>query len=268
MSAVPARTDPVRYVAIGDSFSEGVGDDGDVPFPGWAGRLAVGLADHLSGPVSYANLAIRGRLLAGVLDGQLDAALALDPAPTLITFCGGGNDMLRPGYDVDVLLGRLAEAADAVAARGIRLALLSPADPSARLPLGRMINARGDAWAEALTGFSRERGLPFVDVSRDAHLGRAEFWSEDRLHMNPLGHQRVADLALHAIADGPEAAVPRVPDATKTSVATELRYYRDHVVPWVQRRVMGRSSGDGRVAGQGDWAPVAPSRPGGPGRLT
>ncbi|PYY50279.1 SGNH/GDSL hydrolase family protein [Curtobacterium sp. MCBD17_023] len=259
MSTVPARTDPVRYVAIGDSFSEGVGDDGDVPFPGWAGRLASGLADHLSGPVSYANLAIRGRLLAGVLDEQLDAALALDPAPTLVTFCGGGNDMLRPGYDVDVLLGRLATAADAVAARGIRLALLSPADPSARLPLGKLINARGDAWAEALTGFARERGLPYVDVSRDPHLRRAEFWSEDRLHMNPLGHQRVADLALHEIAGGPTVTVPAVPDAARTSVTEELRYYRDHVVPWVRRRVTGRSSGDGRVASHGDWTPVPPS---------
>jgi len=249
---------PIRYVAVGDSFSGGVGDDGDVPFPGWTGRLASAMAARAGTTIAYANLAIRGRLLAGVLDEQIDVALALDPLPTLVTFCAGGNDMLRPRFDVPALLDRLAVAADAVAARGVRLALLSPADPTARLPLGRLVNRRGDAWAEALTGFARARHLPFVDVSRDPHLGRAEFWSEDRLHMNPLGHQRVADLALHAVADGPSPAVPAAATTARTGLPDELRYYRDHVAPWVRRRVTGRSSGDGRAASFRDWTPVAP----------
>ncbi|MCJ1714741.1 SGNH/GDSL hydrolase family protein [Curtobacterium sp. VKM Ac-2922] len=251
--------DTIRYVAIGDSFSEGLGDDGDVPFPGWTGRLASGLARMHPGPVEYANLAVRGRLLAGVLEGQLDAALALDPAPTLITFCGGGNDMLRPRYAVQPLIDLLEDAADAVAARGIRLALLSPADPSAGLPLGSLINSRGNAWAEAVGELASRRDLPFVDVSRDPHLGRGEFWSADRLHMNPVGHQRVADLALHAIADGPLATEPVVPALPRRRLRTELRYYREHVAPWLGRRITRRSSGDGRSATYPAWVPVPPA---------
>jgi lysophospholipase L1-like esterase len=248
--------DTIRYVAIGDSFSEGIGDAGAVPFPGWTGRLASGMARAHDTDVRYANLAVRGRLLAGVLGEQLDAALALDPAPTLITFCAGGNDLLRPRFDAHALIAPLEAAVDTVLGRGVRLALLSPADPSARLPLGRLINARGDAWADALADLADRYDLPFVDVSRDPHLRRAEFWSEDRLHMNDTGHQRVADLALHAIEDGPAPIEPASEQTGRTRLSEELRYYREHVLPWVQRRVTRRSSGDGRSATYPAWTPV------------
>ncbi|WP_228511240.1 SGNH/GDSL hydrolase family protein [Curtobacterium sp. VKM Ac-1393] len=248
--------DTIRYVAIGDSFSEGIGDAGAVPFPGWTGRLASGMARTAGADVRYANLAVRGRLLAGVLGEQLDAALALDPAPTLITFCAGGNDLLRPRFDAHTLIAPLEAAVVTVLGRGVRLALLSPADPSARLPLGRLINARGDAWADALADLADRYDLPFVDVSRDPHLRRAEFWSEDRLHMNATGHQRVADLALHAIEDGPAPIEPVSEPSGRTRLAEELRYYREHVLPWVQRRVTRRSSGDGRSATFPAWTPV------------
>lgn len=253
-----------RYVAIGDSFSEGIGDDrtlpsgGLAPFPGWTGRLASGMADQLGRSIAYANLAVRGRLLAGVLDGQLGAALALDPAPTLITFCAGGNDLLRPRFDAHELIGSLEAAVTTVLDRGVRIALLSPADPSARLPLGSLINRRGDAWAEALGGLAARYDLPFVDVSRDDHLRRAEFWSEDRLHMNATGHQRVADLARHAIVDGPSPVVPTQAPAARRRLSEEARYYREHVLPWVGRRVTRRSSGDGRTATFPAWTTATP----------
>ncbi|WIB76626.1 SGNH/GDSL hydrolase family protein [Curtobacterium sp. MCPF17_002] len=248
----------VRYVAIGDSFSEGIGDAGAVPFPGWTGRLASGMAEHLGAPVDYANLAVRGRLLAGVLDGQLDAALALDPTPTLITFCAGGNDLLRPRFDVQGLIAQLETAVTSVLDRGVRIALLSPADPSARLPLGSLINRRGDAWAEALGDLARRHDLPFVDVSRDDHLRRAEFWSEDRLHMNAVGHQRVADLALHAVVDGPAPVVPPQARVDRRRLREEAQYYREHVLPWIGRRVTRRSSGDGRAATFPTWTTATP----------
>ena len=79
----------IRYIAIGDSFTEGVGDeqpDGSVR--GWADLVAQGLANATGQPVQYANLAIRGRLLAPIIEEQLEPALAL--RPTLITFNGGG----------------------------------------------------------------------------------------------------------------------------------------------------------------------------------
>jgi lysophospholipase L1-like esterase len=83
-----------RYVAIGDSFTEGIGD----PEPrspgghrGWADRVAEVLSGQTE-DFAYANLAIRGRLLQQILDEQIEPALALHP--DLITVSMGGNDEL------------------------------------------------------------------------------------------------------------------------------------------------------------------------------
>ena len=85
-----------RFVALGDSFTEGVGDD-DPARPngvrGWADRVAeqLGAADPGFG---YANLAIRGRKLRQILAEQVEAAVELKP--TLVSIYAGANDILRP----------------------------------------------------------------------------------------------------------------------------------------------------------------------------
>src|ERR1700712_3009068 len=98
-----------RYVAIGDSFTEGIGD----PEPqspgghrGWADRVAEGLAEGTD-DFAYANLAIRGRLLNQIADEQVDAALELKP--DLISVSAGGNDIIRPGTDPDDISARFEE---------------------------------------------------------------------------------------------------------------------------------------------------------------
>src|SRR5690606_5055228 len=99
----------IRYVAIGDSFTEGVGDEQpDGSIRGWADLVAQGLADATGEPVQYANLAIRGRLLARILAEQLEPAI--DLRPTLISLNGGGNDMLRPGTDMPWIIGETERA--------------------------------------------------------------------------------------------------------------------------------------------------------------
>ena len=94
----------VRFVAIGDSFTEGVGDElPDGRVRGWADIAAQGWADASAEPVEYANLAIRGRLVWPILEEQLEPALAL--RPTHLSFNGGGNDMLRPRASVARIVG-------------------------------------------------------------------------------------------------------------------------------------------------------------------
>ena len=103
-----------RYVALGDSFTEGMVDpDESVPdrFVGWADRLARVLAANAAAeklPFGYANLAVRGRKLDDVVGPQLERALAMDP--DLVSIVGGGNDLLRPSVDLDGLAQRLEEA--------------------------------------------------------------------------------------------------------------------------------------------------------------
>src|SRR5690606_2565066 len=95
-----------RYVALGDSFTEGIGD----PEPGspggnrgWADRVAETLSQGTE-TFSYANLAIRGRLLQQIVDEQVEPAIALKP--DLISLSAGGNDIIRPSTDPDEVAAR------------------------------------------------------------------------------------------------------------------------------------------------------------------
>ncbi|WP_106813864.1 SGNH/GDSL hydrolase family protein [Microbacterium timonense] len=248
----------VRYVAIGDSFTEGVGDelpDGHVR--GWADLVAQGWADAAGEPIEYANLAIRGKLVWPIVQEQLEPALALKP--THLSFNGGGNDMLRPRTDVS----RVVAAFDTVLRRcdeeGVQLIVLSGANPTAQLPLGRVIKRRGDLLSHAVESHLASR----PDVVRaynwfDEELATPPYWSEDRLHMNSRGHHRVAARVLDALGfDAPPVwwSLPPLPQGGTRGAA----YYREHVGPWVRRRLTRTSSGDGRTPKFADWTPFAPS---------
>ncbi|MEJ8280969.1 SGNH/GDSL hydrolase family protein [Pseudonocardia spirodelae] len=248
----------MRYVAIGDSFTEGVGDEGPDGVPrGWADRVAAGLAGATGETVHYANLAVRGRLLADVVGPQLDAALALDPVPTLLTLNGGGNDMLRPHADLAELARLTVGAVDRCAAAGVRLVLLSGADPSARLPFGRLVHRRGAELSAGVRSLAAGRELTFVDVFADTEIRRPRYWSPDRLHLGPSGHVRAAGLVLDALGVRGSAPAAVAAQDPPRAVAGELAYYRRHVLPWVGRRLRGRSSGDGRPAKAPSWTEVA-----------
>jgi lysophospholipase L1-like esterase len=245
------------YAAIGDSFTEGVGDElPDGAVRGWADRVAAGLAATRRGDVQYANLAVRGRLLAPIVTDQLEAALSLTPAPTLITLNGGGNDMLRPGVDVASLVGLTERAVRRCAEAGVRLVLISGADPSDRLPFGRRIHRRAAALTAGVAALAAAHGLEFVDVFHDTEIRRPQYWSADRLHLNAAGHQRAAELVLAAIGEGPAAQAASSGSPAARRLLAEARYYREHVLPWIGRRLRGRSSGDDRSAKHPAWIPV------------
>ena len=245
----------MRYVAIGDSFTEGVGDarpDGSLR--GWADLVAAALARAEGSPIAYANLAVRGRLLAPIVGPQLDAALAL--SPTLLTLNGGGNDMLRPGMEAATLVEMTERAARRIVDAGVRLVLIAGPDPGAGLPFGDAISRRGAALTDALLGIGSRLGVTTIDVYHDLEIRRSGYWAPDRLHLNAAGHHRVAHLVMSGLGhpDLMELPTPE-PDAERTTL-TEIAYYRRYVLPWLARRARGRSSGDGRGGKHETWVTV------------
>jgi lysophospholipase L1-like esterase len=248
----------VRFVSIGDSFTEGVGDElPDGTVRGWADLAAQGWATSLGEPVEYANLAIRGKLAWPIVQEQLEPALALKP--THLSFNGGGNDMIRPRPEIP----RIADAFTHVLRRcdeeGVRLILLSGANPSGQLPLGRLVQRRGDALSAAVVDRVADR----PDVVRafnwpDRELSSPSFWAVDRLHMNTRGHHRVAARVLDALGFTAPEEWWALPDTLEKRLAGAA-YYRAHVGPWVRRRLTGTSSGDGRTAKFPAWVTVTPA---------
>ncbi|MBN2177286.1 MAG: SGNH/GDSL hydrolase family protein [Demequinaceae bacterium] len=266
----------MRIVSIGDSFTEGVGDKGPDGTPlGWADRVAMGIAAaHPDEEVWYANLAVRGRLILPIATDQLDAALALTPPPTHLTFNGGGNDMLRPGYSDDRMKALITRILDACEAAGVHVVLLSGPDPSERLPAGRRMRELGTRLTEMAERLVDERAvdgrrtITFVDNFRDPETRRAPYWSPDRLHLNPLGHERVASRVLTALGVPTPAPVVDADDAPRRGpmrrgvgrvvgkVAGEVRYYVVYVLPWLGRRLIRKSSGDGRLPKYPTWVRI------------
>ncbi len=250
----------IRFVAIGDSFTEGVGDElPDGRVRGWADLVAEGWALGLGEPVEYANLAIRGKLIGPIIEQQLEPALALKP--THLSFNGGGNDILRPRADIGRIMGLFEHVVRRCDEEGVRLILLSGANPTAQLPLGSVMSKRGDLMSHEV----EKRLTGRDDIIRaynwfDDELATPPYWSEDRLHMNTRGHHRVAARVLEAVGiDAPEGwwSLPELPDAARLR---GVRYYREHVGPWVRRRLTGTSSGDGREPKfGGGWTTVQPA---------
>jgi lysophospholipase L1-like esterase len=251
-------TTAIRFVAIGDSFTEGVGDAyADGRMRGWADLVATGWASARGEAISYANLAIRGRLTGQIVDGQLEPALALKP--THLSFVGGGNDMLRPGRKV----GQVADAFSRVLQRcqdeGVTAIIHTGANPSARLPLSRFLQRRGTELSNAVA----QRLAGRADVVSALHwsdeeLAGARYWAEDRLHMNTWGHHRVAARVLHGLGVEPPAAWWSPPAHVHVPTLSQAAYYWSHALPWLQRRLTGRSSGDGRQARFSTWMRVEP----------
>src|SRR5699024_4374021 len=128
-----------RYVALGDSLSEGVGD---IPWPdgtprGWTDRLARLLAAH-HGRIEYANLAVRGLKTGQIVEGQAAAARALEP--DLLTITAGMNDLLRPRVDFAVLQNALVRLVEPF--RGTPIVIVPIPDVSRVSPVGRLLARR------------------------------------------------------------------------------------------------------------------------------
>ncbi|MEU1518513.1 SGNH/GDSL hydrolase family protein [Streptomyces sp. NPDC005811] len=256
----------LRYVALGDSQTEGVGDGDDAQgLRGWADRLAEHVARHSPG-VRYANLAVRGRRAGQVRAEQLAPALAL--RPDLATVVAGVNDLLRPGFDADEVAGHLDAMFAALTAQGATVATLTFPDVGRMTPLARPLGPRVLALNARIREAAGRHGVVVAETAAHPVVTDPRLWSPDRLHAGPLGHARIAAAVAHALAlPGSDADWTRPLPAEETrtpawrSVTTELRWAGTFLGPWIVRRLRGRSSGDGRRAKRPALLPVTvPSR--------
>ncbi|MGN6744499.1 MAG: SGNH/GDSL hydrolase family protein [Amnibacterium sp.] len=249
--AVPWR----RYVALGDSFTEGVGDpDPESPggLRGWADRVAEVLGARTPG-FSYANLAVRGKVLRQIVAEQIEPALALQP--DLVTISAGGNDVIRPGTDPDDLAARLDPALGALAGTGATLVLFTGVDTGFS-PVFRPIRGRTAIYNENLRVLAARHGALVADQWGLKAIQDVRFWAVDRLHLNTLGHHEVARMVLDTLGVDhdlePMRPEPHHAPTWRQARRDDLVWTREYFVPWVVRRIRRVSSGD----------TISPKRPG------
>ena len=237
-----------RYVALGDSFTEGVGDHDPLRpngVRGWADRVAEVLAGRTD-DFGYANLAIRGRKMAAILAEQLEPALAL--RPDLVTIYAGGNDILRPKVDIDALVRDYGLAVARLRDTGAHVVLFTAFDLGFA-PVFRHLRGRVATYNELVREVADVRDATIVDFWRLREYRDERLWDVDRLHMSSAGHQRMAIEVLdtlgveHDLVPFELAPLPEMDRRQRRNA--DLAWARAHAGPWVRRRLRGTSSGDG-----------------------
>ncbi|GHJ20714.1 SGNH/GDSL hydrolase family protein [Streptomyces albus] len=246
------------FVALGDSFTEGMSDQlPDGSYRGWADLLAVRLAAR-EPEFRYANLAVRGKLIGQIAADQIAPAAAM--RPDLVTLVGGLNDVLRPGCDVARVCALLEESVAALAPACGTLVLMR--SPGRRGPVLERYRPRMEQLFSFIDQLAARYGALVVDLFSSPALGDPRMWADDRLHLTAEGHRRVAEavwqrLGLPAETDWNTPLPPAAPPSWPARRAADLRFTRVHLLPWIGRRLTGRSSGDGRAPKRPELAPLA-----------
>lgn len=236
-----------RYVALGDSFTEGIGD----PEPlspgghrGWADRVAEVLASGTE-EFSYANLAVRGRLLQQISDQQVD--VAIDLKPDLISISAGGNDIIRPGTDADELSARFEKMIERLGADGATVLMFNGPDIGMTPVLNRL-RGKVAIYNENLRAIARRHDAIVADMWALRELSDSRMWAPDRLHFSAIGHNTIASMVLDSLAVQhslePFSPEPLPAIRWREARVSDIGWAREYLVPWVLRRVRHQSSGD------------------------
>ncbi len=241
-----------RYVAIGDSSTEGLEDpDGQGGYRGWADRLAAHIADRQDEPLEYANLAIRGLRIREIRTGQLDDALAM--RPDLLTVFAGVNDLLAPRCDFARLRAETVIIFGEARRAGCTVATFTMPDPAAINPLATgNLRERVRRLNSIIRSEAEHFGVLYVDFEEYPFAEDPRLWYDDRLHGNTLGHTRVAAaLAWRlGIAGFDESWAEPLTDALavrsrRERLAGDVDWAVQHLAPWVGKGIRRIPSGLG-----------------------
>lgn len=234
-------------VAVGDSFTEGMSDlRADGSYRGWADVLAGRLAGRAPG-FRYANLAVRGKLIGQIVEEQVPLAAGMKA--DVVTLVGGLNDTLRPKVDMGRVKGLLTEAVERLTPACGQLVLMR--SPGRNGPVLDRFRPRMEELFAHIDGLAARHGALVVDLYGAPVLADPQLWDVDRLHLTAEGHRRVAEAVWQTLGLAPghdwrEPLPPAARPGWVTRRVEDARFAKEHLGPWIGRRLTGRSSGDGR----------------------
>ena len=226
----------------------------DGKYRGWADRVADVMA-QANPDFTYMNLAIRGKLIGQVVEDQVPTALTFVTGPdTLVSFHAGANDALRPGYQASIAIPLYQEAVRLIAKSGATVMLFTVLEDTGNKGRGSEIwQKRFGEFNNGVRAVGAEVGALVIDANQETFFSDSRFLAFDRLHLNAEGHKRCADAVLERIGLPFNASwrTP-LPPAKKTPWIVEkgvtVAWFFVFALPWIWRRIQGKSSGDGRSA--------------------
>lgn len=232
--------DYVRFAALGDSTTYGIGDPvPGGPWRGWARLLADSVGS--SNDVSFCNVAVSGATCRDVRGEQLEAALS--HRPTVASLIVGINDTMRSTWDPARVREELLTCAEALHDSGALLLTVRFHDHGAvlglpgflRRPLGRRIEDLNRVYDEV----HRTYGGVRLDLIDRAEVRTREFWSVDRLHPSELGHRSLARQFGTMLRDQGLALTPtslELDGGVTNGRWADLQWMVTEGAPWLARR--------------------------------
>jgi phosphatidylinositol alpha 1,6-mannosyltransferase len=225
-------------------------------YRGWADRLAQLLAHARDErePFRYANLAVRSRRVEHVLHEQLPRALAL--RPDLVSVLIGANDLVGRRADPIRLAAALEEGVATLRAAGIDVLLVTPFLPRRRA--ARIFARRFAVYASELRRIAGATGAILLDLDALPAIGDLELWADDKVHLRSRGHRFLAYRAAEALGVPDAEALAGLDAALHADddpMAVGSWLSRD-ALPWVWRRLRGRTAGDGLLPKHDDYAEI------------
>ncbi len=232
-----------RYVAIGDSSTEGLEDpDGEGGYRGWADRLAQHIADAQAEPLEYANLAIRGLRMQEIRVRQLEDALNLQP--DLLSVFGGVNDVIGARCDFESIRADYVIIFGEARRQGATVVTFTMPDPAAINPLGVHLRERVARLNSIIRSEAEPRGVVVMDFEEYPVAKDPRLWFEDRLHGNELGHQLIAEalawrLGLDGFSDSWAAplAGEREKPLPRKQISGDIDWAVHYLAPWLGKGI-------------------------------
>lgn len=190
-----------HFVALGDSFTEGVGD----PVEGFArlgavDRLAAALRQH-NPDLRFTNLAQRGLGVSEIREQQLGPALSL--TPDLVSVVAGANDVLAGRFNMTrweeefrVMYGALTQAGATV------IAATLPDFPILRTlagPLQARVRGNITKGNDLIRRLAAEHRVVLIDAWAISAQSAPEDWSADSVHLNARGYFKFAQEMLKTL---------------------------------------------------------------------
>lgn len=236
-------------------MTEGMCDEiVDGKYRGWADRVADALSKE-NPNFTYLNLAIRGKLLHQVIDDQIPEAAKFVTGPeTLVSFHAGANDVLRPNYQAEVAFAKYERGISDLTKTGATVIVFTVID---------RVEGNGKTaqlWHERFSAFNvnvrlvaNKYGAIIIESDNAKWMADLRFLARDRLHLNSDGHWRLSQAVLENLGKEFDSKwkIPLDPATEKSRLRKNLEniiWIVIFVIPWIWRRVRGRSSGDGRSA--------------------
>ncbi|GAA3925764.1 hypothetical protein [Microbacterium soli] len=150
----------------------------------------------------------------------------------------------------------MEDAVTRLRATGADVILVTPMLP--RRAASAIYAKRFSAYASALAGTARRTGAILIDADLHPALGDRAHWAEDLVHLSSRGHRFLAYRAGEALGVPHAEALGLLDEALHDEEhITRRAWWRRHALPWVWRRLRGRTAGDGRTAKHDDWVYVA-----------